>query len=405
MKRALFFLTIVATYISSCKTGDAKPASSADNSTQVDSLPGQCPYLAKDNKDNVVISWVRAKNDTSNIFCYSVSNDEGKTFNAAIEIPTSTNIEPHSENLPKIIYKPSGEIMALWGAANPNPKNKYSGLVYYSKSFDDGKTWSAASPLVNDQNSFDQRYYDVARLQNGEIGIIWLDNRKTTNKDGSALYFASTNGREGFTPGKLISQPCCQCCRTDLFVDTHGQVHVLYRGIIQDSIRDMVHIVSIDGGRNFSQPERISKDNWVLNACPHTGPSMTENKEGIHFAWFTGGKNKGCFYNRSTDNGVSFSTPENISAMGSHPQMATQADGNLIITWDETLKTDTSINKRIGIEKRNQQGKYLSKKFITPDSGSSGYPVVTTLDGNKCLVAYTSKKGKNTFVNYQVIEL
>ncbi|HJW16051.1 MAG TPA: hypothetical protein VJ499_02975, partial [Flavisolibacter sp.] len=96
MKRALLLLTIAVTYISSCKTGDAKPASITDNSIQVDSLPGQCPYLAKDNKGNVVMSWVRSKNDTSNIFCYAVSNDQGKTFNAAIEIPTSINIEPHS---------------------------------------------------------------------------------------------------------------------------------------------------------------------------------------------------------------------------------------------------------------------------------------------------------------------
>jgi hypothetical protein len=405
MKSFLFLFTIVTVCFSSCKTSDDKPAVLPDNSTQIDSVPGQCPYLAKDNKGNVVMSWVRSRNDTSNIFCYAVSTDQGKTFGQGIEIPSSTNIEPHSENLPKIIYKPSGEIMALWGAANPNPKNKYSGLVYYSQSFDEGKTWTASSPLVNDQNSFDQRYYDVAMLQNGEIGIIWLDNRKTTNKEGSALYFTATNDRSGFAPGKLISQPCCQCCRTDLFVDTHGQVHVLYRGIIQDSIRDMVHIVSADGGKNFSRPQRISKDNWVLNACPHTGPTMTENSEGIHFAWFTGGKNKGCFYNHSTDNGLSFTTPENISTMGSHPQMASIADGNIVITWDETLKTDTSINKRIGIQIRNNQGKYLLKKYITPDSQSSSYPVITSLDNNKCLVAYSRKQGRNTFVSYQLVEL
>lgn len=405
MKRLLYLLGITIIWLAACTTGDNKLAANTENSIQVDTIPGQSPYLAKDDKGNVVMSWVRSRNDSFNVFCYAVSPDLGKTFGAAIEIPTSTNIEPHSENLPKIIFKPTGEIMALWGAANPNPNNKYSGLVYYSQSFDKGKTWTTASALVNDQNSYDQRYYDVALLRNGEIGIIWLDNRKTTNKEGSALYFAFTNGRSGFVHGRLISQPCCQCCRTDLYVDTHGQVHILYRGIIQDSIRDMVHIVSTDGGKNFSQPQRISQDNWVLHACPHTGPAMTENKTGIHFAWFTGGKNKGCFYNRSTDNGVSFSTPETISAMGSHPQMASSPDDNLVITWDETIKTDTSINKRIGIEKRNQDGKYLMKKYITPDSGSSSYPVITTLGANKCLVAFSRKQGKNTYVSYQVIEL
>jgi hypothetical protein len=404
MKQLLIIFIISTITISSCQTGNNKMSGNAGNFLQVDSLPGECPYLAKDNNGNIIMSWIRSLNDSTHIFCYAVSKDQGKTFSPGIEVPSSTNIEPHSENLPKIIYKPSGEVMALWGAANPNPKNKYSGLVYYSQSFDAGKTWTASRPLVDDEKSYDQRYYDVAMLQTGEIGIIWLDNRKTTTKEGSGLYFASTSGRSGFTSGGLISQPCCQCCRTDLFVDTHGQVHVLYRGIIQDSIRDMVHIVSTDGGRSFSQPNRISKDNWVLNACPHTGPTMTENKEGIHFVWYTGGKNKGCFYNQSTDNGKSFSTPESINSMGSHPQAATMANGNIVISWDETLKTDTSINKRIGIEMRAQGGKFLKKKIITPDSGSCSYPVVTALDDNKCLVAYSRKQGKNTFVSYQVVK-
>ncbi len=405
MKPLLFILIIAAIFVSSCQSRSQQLADETWNFNQIDSLPGQSPYLAKDNQGNVVMSWVRSTNDTSHLFCYAVSYDQGKSFGPAIAIPSSNNIEPHSENLPKIIYKPSGEIMALWGAANPNPKNKYSGLVYYSQSFDQGKTWTPSSPLVKDTSSYDQRYYDVAMLNNGEIGIIWLDNRKMTQKQGSGLYFTSTNGKAGFDAGRLISQPCCQCCRTDLFVDTQGQVHVLYRGIIQDSIRDMVHIVSKDGGKHFSQPQRISKDNWVLNACPHTGPSMTENKEGIHFAWFTGGKKKGCFYTRSSDNGLSFSAPDSISTMGSHPQMASMADGNLVIAWDETIKTDTSINKRIGIQKRSQLGKNVSKKYITSAAGSSSFPVISALDGEKCLVTYTMKRGKNTFISYQVVEM
>ncbi|HTF30199.1 MAG TPA: sialidase family protein, partial [Flavitalea sp.] len=216
-------------------------------------------------------------------------------------IPNSGNIQPHGENLPKILFKPSGEILALWGAANPNQNNKYSGLVYYVQSFDDGKSWTIPRKLVNDTASYDQRYYDVALLRNGEAGIIWLDNRKTTSSEGSGLYFASTEGRNGFLHDRLISQPCCQCCRTDLFVDNKGFIHTLYRGIIQDSIRDMVHSVSKDGGKAFAKPVRISDDNWVINGCPHTGPSMTETNTGLAFAWFTGGKNKGCYFSGSKD--------------------------------------------------------------------------------------------------------
>jgi hypothetical protein len=241
-------------------------------------------------------------------------------------------------------------------------------------------------------------------LSNGEAGIIWLDNRKTTTKEGSALYFASTQGKNGFQQEKLISQPCCQCCRTDLFVDTKGGIHVLYRGIIQDSIRDMVHAVSTDGGKTFSAPQRISNDNWVIKGCPHTGPAMTENKEGLHFAWFTGGKNPGCFYTKSTNKGNSFIMHDSVSSLGSHPQMTSLPGGELVIAWDETIKAENKINKKIGVQKRTASGVNEEKIFITPDSETATYPVVSPMDKNASIIAYTKKKGDKNYIAYQLVQ-
>ena len=404
MKYSAIIIFCTSLLFLSCKN-DNNNSIKTTQAAQLDSLPGQCPYLTKDTKGNLVLSWVRMINDAATVFCYAVSKDGGKSFGAATVIPSSNNIEPHSENLPKIIFKPSGEIIALWGAANPNPKNKYSGLIFYAQSFDDGKTWSKPKTLVNDTTSFDQRYYDVALLPNGEAGIIWLDNRKTTTKEGSALYFASTEGKNGFQHGRLISQPCCQCCRTDLFVDSKGGIHALYRGIIQDSIRDMVHIVSNDGGKIFSSPQRISNDNWVISGCPHTGPAMTENKNGLHFAWFTGGKNAGCFYTKSTNNGNSFMMHDSISALGSHPQMAALQNGELVVVWDETTTAGNKLNKKIGVQKRTADGIAESKGFITTDAETATYPVVTAINENTSIIAYTQKIGSNNYITYQVVQL
>ena len=158
-----------------------------------------------------------------------------------------------------MVFKPNGEIIAVWGVENANEINKYSGLVYYSQSFNEGKSWSEAKPLVQDTTSFDQRYFDVALLKNGEAGIIWLDNRKTTDKEGSTLYFATTNGKNGFENEKPIAETLCQCCRTDLFLDATGNIHAAFRNIINDTVRDMAHIVSIDEGKTFRGPKRISE--------------------------------------------------------------------------------------------------------------------------------------------------
>lgn len=395
-------ITILMVFFCACSS-KTKPLFEAADAVQIDAVPGECPYLTKDAKGNAVLSWVKLVNDSTTTFCYATSTD-GKTFDAPVEIPASSNIQPHGENLPKIVFKPTGEIIALWGTKSNSSQNKYAGLVSYTQSFDGGKTWTPVRPLVTDTAGHDQRYYDVALLPNGEVGITWLDNRKTTALQGSALYFASTNGRNGFQNEHLISQPCCQCCRTDLFVDGKGDIHALYRGIIQDSIRDMVHIASTDGGKSFSAPVRISNDNWVLNACPHTGPAMTENSKGLHFTWFTGANNLGCRYTQSTDGGKTFSAQDSVSAVGSHPQVAALPDGELLVVWDESKTVDGRLQKRIGLQRRTANGKSEGKDYL-PANGNLSYPVVASLGKQAAVVAFAMKKGDKNYVAYQVVNL
>jgi hypothetical protein len=219
------------------------------------------------------------------------------------------------------------------------------------------------------------------------------------------LYFMKTNGTKGFEgSGRLISQQCCPCCRTDLYVDSKGNIHVLYRAILQNSIRDLVHIVSTDGGKSFSSPQRISPDNWVINGCPHTGPCMTENKKGIHFAWFTGGRERGAYYTKTIDNGRTFTKKDSISGAGSHPQIMATPTGDLVLAWDETISTENKLIKRIGVQLRNADGLSEVKGFISDANGCASFPVVSSTNNQEVLVAYTKKIGERSFIAYQKLK-
>lgn len=361
-----------------------------DAEIQIDDQPGACPHLTKDRNGRVILSWARSINDTTSVFCFVRSND-GRSFSKPVTVPMSDNLQAHSENLPKMIVKPSGEMIALWGAANPNPANKYAGTVYYSRSTDEGSTWSKPALLVNDPAGNDQRYYDVVLLPGGEVGVIWLDDRKTGTAQGSSLYFASTGRNGEFENERRIAEGCCQCCRTDLFVDEKGGIHVLYRGIIQDSIRDMLHSVSDDGGRTFSSPKRISYDNWVLKGCPHTGPAMTSTGNGLHFAWFTGGQKKGCFYTQSRDNGNNFDRSDRISMEGSHPQILS-FQNKVLIAWDEPGQQGSVLYRRIGLQMRGADGNKLMQDFVTGMDDIASYPVMVAVDDKSVLLSYTTKK-------------
>jgi len=404
MKRELYTILLLFV-LTGCFIVKEKESVTPGAAVQLDSIPGQCPYLTKDNKGNTVLSWVRMINDSTSEFCYA-RNITSHSVSKPIVIPNSQNIQPHGENLPKIIFKPSGEIIAFWGARNATPKNKYSGLIFFTQSFDDGKTWTAPKRLITDTSSFDQRYYDVALLSDGEVGVIWLDNRKTTTSEGSALYFMKTEGDKGFVgSGTLISESCCQCCRTKLLVDRRGSIHAIYRGILENSVRDMVHIVSIDGGKSFSSPNRISPDNWVIKGCPHTGPSMTENEEGIHFTWFTGGKERGSYYTKSTDNGNSFLVRDSVSSMGSHPQITCLPSGELLIAYEEDNQLENRFVKRIAVQIRNAAGGQESRAFITNLDHSASYPVLSASNNQEVVVAYTRDINDKPYVAYQKVSV
>jgi hypothetical protein len=402
-----FIFIVLAGTWAGCAGHEQPPAMKAGNIVTIDTANASCAYLASDNKGNIVLSWVRQINDSTAALCYAISADKGQSFSHPVVIPHTAHVQPHGENIPKLVFKPSGEIIAIWGEANANARNKYSGLVFYTQSFDGGKSWANAKPLVTDTASYDQRYFDVAVLKTGEAAVIWLDNRKQTPAEGSTLYFATTHGKSGFIQERPIGESVCQCCRTDLLVDEAGAMHVLYRDIISDSIRDMVHTVSTDG-KTFSPAKPISKDNWVIRGCPHSGPAMVTNKTGLHFAWFTGGNAKGIFYCHSTDNGASFSVRDSVrqSAAAKHPQIASWGNGNMLITWDEGLVQHNQAASLIGVCERNDAGPVGKPLFISDAAKRSSFPAVQIIDDKTALIAYTqSGERQPDHVVYQLLSV
>ncbi len=406
MKFTAILYFVSACIISACGGKSSIPGNfSISEEFRVDSLPGSCPYFTSDAAGNTVLSWIREVPGSDPVFCYAVADGERTYFGQPIEIPVSTNIQPHAENIPKLAFKPSGEILAVWGSANPG-QNKYAGLVFYAQSFDAGKSWTSAKRLVQDTSANDQRYFDLAIMKDGEAAIIWLDNRTREAKDGAALYFAKTDGKNGFVNEQLISEPTCECCRVELFVDSRQSVHAIYRGILQDSIRDILHISSDDQGNSFSKPVKISDDQWTINACPHTGPSVTESGNSLHFSWYSMGGGAGIYYTRSPMEKFSYQQRVSVSGKtGRHPQIAALDDSNTVIVWDETnLVGDSLITKirlRIGAETETNPTYELS-----PEASNAVYPVLSVAKNKgRILVAYTNKSGSEKYIAFRQMYL
>jgi hypothetical protein len=363
-----------------------------------------CPYFTKDSAGEAVLSWITQKQKTATTeVAYAVFNRRDQKFGEVHRVAATAGVEPHGENMPKMVFGDKGNALLFFPLSRPRPGNPYTAAVYYTSLSAKGR-WKAARPLVPDTTkSFDQRYFDAAVLPSGRIGVVWLDN---STPSGSTLCFAAGGADGGFKPESVIGTHACQCCRTDLFVDDSG-VHVAWREIYHDSIRDMAYAFSGNGGRTFTTPVRISRDNWVVNGCPHTGPSMARNSAGLHFAWFTMGGGGGVYYCHSTDNGLAFSPRQPVSEVPSarHPQIASLPGGDLAIVWDEGVKYGNRYHQRIGLQLRGPTGLVLGTRYVTPDSVNADFPQIAVLDDHHALLAYTVQRGDAQQVKCRLVSL
>jgi len=399
---SILFLFLFLSKIGIAQTQNSSPIPISKESGIVTS----CPFFTKNSKGVPVMSFAKETKENQTVLCYSIFDYNKKKFQNPVIIQSSKGVELHGENAPKIIFKPNKEIIAVWGVDNASEKKKYAGLVNYSQSFDNGKTWTNATPLVKNGSSIDQRYFDIDLLPNGEVAIIWLDSRTKTEKEGSTLYYAATVGTSGFQNEKPIAETTCQCCRTDLFVTKKGTINAAFRDIINDEIRDMVLTYSSDNGKSFSESKRISPDNWKINGCPHTGPTMTENEIGLHFAWYTSGGGTGVFYANSADYGRAFSKRAIVSdkPTAKHPQITSLNNKEILIVWDESVTNGADSFMQIGLQHRKSNGEITSTKHISPKNKNATFPIIEAINKKQLLVAW-SQESTDENVYYKIVTI
>jgi len=350
------------------------------------STPGKSAesvYVTHDHQDNPVIAWT--ERDSNELMLYfAVSFDNGKSFSEKRALSLLGDVATHAEGMPKIAFSKNGTIIVAYEKKAPTKENKYAGAIYYVMSDDQGRTWTAENFLHNDTVAGRSRsYFDIERLPDGEVGASWLDIKLNDDTGGRSVRFAKTSEKKGFTNEVLVDSSACQCCRLDVYQDIAGQVNIAYRGLMHgkmgQAIRDMMLATSRDNGKSFSRPAKISQDNWVIDGCPHTGPSLCSNKAGLYSLSYTEGNGTGIYYNFKSNADSIFTQRELVSGSGHHPQ-ASASETRFIMVWEENSNREGK--QRTTIFYQMNKGNEVVKKQLSPDRSNAYLPVVTqTHDG------------------------
>lgn len=278
----------------------------------------------------------------------SRSMDHGRTFDRTARVtPSPQAVDANGENRPKVAAMADGALVVSYTLKTAKP---FSGTVHLARSTDGGQTFDPPRQIGDEAVPTSQRFEAIGVSPNGQLHLAWIDKRDgqaaakaKTPYRGAALYVASSDdGGRTFSPPRKLADHSCECCQLGLDFEAGSPV-VLWRHVFEPNRRDHALI-------RLAEPDAIhpvSEDRWMIDACPHHGPSLAVAAPGVyHVVWYTGGAvRQGLFYARSDDGGRTFTPPLGFGAnrmQAAHP--AVRAAGSTVaIAWTEFDGTTTAL--------------------------------------------------------------
>ena len=366
----------------------------------------------------VAIGWGGTKDGATDVYA-TLSRDAGRSFAA----PTRVNGVSGPANLsgeqpPRIALlrrdKQDPAIIVTW-----TTRTDAGTRLLTARSDDGGKSFAAAQPVPGTDAPGNRGWESIATTADGSVVATWLDHRALSkgtatsmthaehqhvtsgeNKtDGvaraqlSKLFFARLDARDSARP---LTGGVCYCCKTSLATDAAGGVYAAWRHVYEGNIRDIAFSKSIDGGRTFTTPVRVSDDKWVLDGCPENGPALAVDGKSIHVAWPTlvpgpssaSEPTLGMFYATSPD-GVHFTARQRVPTEGfpRHIQIALTTKNEIVAVWDEQAPG----TRRIAIARGTVNAAGVAEIVRQPidDAAPATYPVIAAADGGT-VIAWTS---------------
>ena len=393
----LLLASFVGNVLASSDHMKAKPAKIADPCTNISQLAqlkcAAAPSAQFDQSGRLWLAW-----SIGGHVYVNHSDDKGKTFSSPVVVNlTPEAISAHGENRPKIAVDKSGRIYVSWTTPL---KKRFTGHVRFSMSDDGGKHFSEPV-IVNDNLDITGHRFDALGVTyDGKVYMAWIDKRdrlkarqKGEDYHGAAIYYAfSDNAGKTFQPNKKIIDHSCECCRVIVDFNNKQLPVILWRNIFGKNTRDHA-LVNFTSENTFGLPERVSFDNWQVDACPHHGPDMSINDNNdYHMVWFDNAPDRhGLFYARRNNDGsytqsINFG---NYKAAASHPNVL-NIGGKVWIVWKEFDGKQESI----WLQTSTDNGDNWNKPEIElVTSAGSDYPFLIKDNGDVYIQWQTKNKG------------
>lgn len=352
------------------------------------------PSSAIDDTGNIYIVWV----EESDVM-FSKSKDNGKTFSTPVKVNDVSGCEWDS---PKVAVDKNGKVYVAW--LSLRQREWGPGDLRISASTDGGSRFTSSS-IVNDDRKQNIRVFPAITIDGkNTVYVSWLDRReKDPDPDKIAhLYFAkSTDGSKRFTKNIKINAGtpggACDCCQPAINI-TDGIIYAAWRNTIHN-VRDIYVARSEDSGNTFSRGTRVSGDNWSIEGCPNSGPSLAVDGRTIYTAWMTvvSGVPR-VFIASSNNGGETFSSrAEMFERDANHPSIAIDEKGRIFAVWEYIRRDHKDIVFAVSYDSGRT---FVDRALVNDDDGKAQQELPTiNLDQNgKTFILWTDYRLGNSMV-------
>lgn len=302
-----------------------------------------------------------------------------------IQVSTTT----FGASSPKLAMLSNGELVAVWGKSSGSPKIYFSrkvadsfeppvqlstggivpdiygfgglGLAAFNdkvfiifENFDSGihllRSEDGGQTFSPPVNVFDPPVGDWTTLAtvttDGQGNpIVSVIRELATETEARYIVLRSEDGGATFLPPVVGSEPAngeyvCECCPSDMVV-AGDSVWLVFRNN-DNNLRDVWVSRSTDAGASFDTATDVDATDWVVNACPISGPRLQRiGNDSLLAVWMSGASGQGrifasTLHGGTMDTGWQFDFPAtNGTSLQSFPSIAGSAD-TLCIVWEET---------------------------------------------------------------------
>ncbi|HEY8483700.1 MAG TPA: sialidase family protein [Longimicrobiales bacterium] len=376
-RRAVVGVVLVGALLASA-CGNAPPPLDLGEALTVVEAGASNPTTAADPRTGTIyVAWVGVEDGVAGV--YLARSEDGRTFSAPVRVNDRPgDAAPHEQAPAQVAVGPEGHVYVVWQNNTVVEGRRFPASdLRFARSTDGGRSFEPALTVNDDAGGLpaSHTFHSIAVAADGTIYVSWIDSRVRARVEaerragrggaeggelpGPEIRLArSTDGGRSFEPSVVVDEEACPCCRTALAVGPDGAVYVAWRKVFEGSVRDIVVARSTDGGRTFGAPVRVHDDGWVIDGCPHAGPSLAVDGDGrLHVAWYTGREGRqGLFHAVSEDGGRSFGGAAPILSGEwvpvSQVKLVADGRGEVWITWDDRRGEE----KRVYVARAERSG-------------------------------------------------